>query len=155
MVILVTGGAGFVGSRIVDRLVAGGHEVRVVDLLHPDAHATVPGYLAPGAEYRFGDLRNPDVTADAVRGVDAVCHQASMVGLGVDFADVTRYVEHNDLATAVLLHALHDTGFRGRFVLASSMVVYGEGRYRCASHGIVGAPPRDPRRIAAGEFEPR
>lgn len=155
MVILVTGGAGFVGSQIVDRLVAAGHEVRVVDLLHRDAHATAPDYLAARAEYRFADLRDPEVAVHAVRGVDAVCHQASMVGLGVDFADVTEYVGHNDLATAVLLRALHDDGFTGRFVLASSMVVYGEGRYRCARHGIVVPPPRAPTRIAAGEFEPQ
>lgn len=154
MVILVTGGAGFVGSHVVDRLVAGGHEVRVVDALHPDAHPGPPGYLHSAADHRFGDLRDPEVAADAVRGVDAVCHQASMVGLGVDFADVTRYVEHNDLATATLLRALHDQRLSGRFVLASSMVVYGEGRYRCARHGIVVPPARSPHRIAAGEFEP-
>lgn len=154
MVTLVTGGAGFVGSHVVDRLAGAGHEVRVVDLLHPDAHAGPPEYLRSDVEYLWGDVGDPDVAAKAVRGVDAVSHQASMVGLGVDFGDAPEYVRHNDLATAVLLRALHDSRFAGRFVLASSMVVYGEGRYRCAVHGLVRPGPRSVERIAAGEFEP-
>jgi dTDP-L-rhamnose 4-epimerase len=153
MVILVTGGAGFVGSHVVDRLVERGHEVRVVDLLHAKAHVAVPDYLHPEVEYVFGDLRDPDVAETAVRGVGAVSHQASMVGLGIDFADVGSYVAHNDVATAALLRALHDARFRGRFVLASSMVVYGEGRYRCGAHGVVRPAPRDADDLAAGRYD--
>jgi dTDP-L-rhamnose 4-epimerase len=155
VVILVTGGAGFVGSAVVDRLVAGGHEVRVVDLLHPGAHAEVPPYLSPGAEYRWGDLADADTAQAAVAGVDAVCHQAAMVGLGVDFADVTDYAHHNVVATAQLLRALHDRAFRGRIVLASSMVVYGEGAYRCRAHGPVQPSPRRADDLARGNFDPR
>jgi dTDP-L-rhamnose 4-epimerase len=90
----------------------------------------------------------------AVTGVDAVCHQAAMVGLGVDFADAPAYVSHNDTATAVLLAALHEQQFRGRLVLASSMVVYGEGRYRCPTQGLVRPGPRDPVHLERGEWDP-
>ena len=153
MRILVTGGAGFIGSHLVDLLVAEGDEVLVADSLHPGAHAAEPDYLNPDAEYRIADLRDPDVAAAAVAGADAVCHEAAMVGLGVDFADAPAYVAHNDLATAVLLGALHDTGFSGRLVLGSSMVVYGEGRYRCHQHGVVTPGPRAGAALAAGRFE--
>jgi dTDP-L-rhamnose 4-epimerase len=83
-----------------------------------------------------------------------VCHQAAKVGLGVDFADTTAYVSHNGLGTAVLLEALHAQRFRGRIVLASSMVVYGEGRYRCPEHGVVRAAPRSVERLDQGRYEP-
>jgi dTDP-L-rhamnose 4-epimerase len=155
MVILVTGGAGFIGSTVVDQLVAAGHAVRVVDLLHPGAHADLPGYLNPDANLLLGDLADADVACAAVAGVDAVCHQASMVGLGVDFTDVTDYAHHNVTATAQLLCALHDRSFSGRLVLASSMVVYGEGGYRCDEHGSVQAPVRNAEDLAAGRFDPR
>jgi dTDP-L-rhamnose 4-epimerase len=134
---LVTGGAGFIGSHVVDALLGLGHHVRVIDTLHAAAHATKPRYLDDRAEYQWADLRDPVAAARAVAGVDAVAHQAAMVGLGLDFSDVTAYVANNVMATAMLLHALHEAGFRGRIVLASSMVVYGEGRYHCANHGVV------------------
>ena len=152
--ILVTGGAGFVGSAVVDRLVADGHDVRVVDVLHPGAHASRPDYLSAGAEYLWGDLADPDIARRAVAGVESVCHQASMVGLGADFADVTDFAHHNVVATAQLLRALHERAFRGRIVLAGSMVVYGEGAYRCAVHGPVGAPTRRLDDLERGCFDP-
>jgi dTDP-L-rhamnose 4-epimerase len=152
--ILVTGGAGFIGSHVVDDLVRAGADVRVVDSLHPDAHSGPPPYLNEEAEYRFGDLADPDLAMAATDGVDAVCHQASRVGLGVDFADVTGYVDDNDRATAALLRSLHANGFAGRLVLASSMVVYGEGAYRCPDHGPVRPSPRRPDDLAAGRYEP-
>lgn len=154
MRVLVTGGAGFVGSHVVDELVAGGVDVRVVDCLHPAAHAGEPDDLHPEVEYLWGDLADPDVARRAVDGVDAVSHQAAMVGLGVDFSDAGDYVVNNDLATARLLAALHAGRFAGRLVLAGSMVVYGEGSYRCGAHGAVRPGPRDPDRLAEGEFEP-
>ncbi len=152
--ILVTGGGGFIGSHIVDDLVAAGHEVRVLDSLLPAAHAGRPDYLNPDAEFVEADVRDAGVLRTALRGVDAVCHQASMVGLGVNMLDVEDYVGHNDLGTAVLLGQLAATRFCGRLVLASSMVVYGEGAYRCAEHGRVAASPRDPVNLAAGRFTP-
>jgi dTDP-L-rhamnose 4-epimerase len=152
--VLVTGGAGFIGSHVVDALLARGHEVRVLDALLPLAHRTRPDYLDPDAELIEGDVRDPATAARAVAGVDAVSHQAAMVGLGVDLGDAPDYVSHNDLGTAVLLAALAARGFGGRLVYASSMVVYGEGRYACAAHGPVPAPPRRRVDLEAGRFEP-
>ena len=155
MRVLVTGGAGFIGSHVVDHLVGEGHEVVVLDALARSAHARRPDYLNPDVDYRWASLCNPDAVSAAVRGVDAVCHQAARVGLGVDFADVTRYVVDNDGGTATLLRALHDRRFRGMTVLASSMAVYGEGRYRCSAHDEVRPPPRSVRDLEARRFEPR
>ena len=152
--ILVTGGAGFVGSHLVDDLVEAGHRVRVLDLLHDLAHDGKPDYLNPEAEYLWGDVRDERVVRRAVEGIGAVSHQAAMVGLGADFADVAGYVSHNSLGTAVLLRALHAAGFDGRLVLASSMVVYGEGCYRCVRHGGVSPASRSVEDLAAGSFDP-
>ncbi len=150
--ILVTGGAGFIGSHIVDALLAEGREVRVLDSLL--AHAAVPGYLAPEADFIEGDIRDPATVEAALVGVEHVCHQAGMVGLGSDFGDIADYVSNNDTGTAVLLRALAASGFAGRLVLASSMVVYGEGRYACPDHGVVRPAPRLAEDLDAGRFEP-
>jgi dTDP-L-rhamnose 4-epimerase len=152
--VLVTGGAGFIGSYVADRLLDAGRPVRIVDNLHPAAHAGRPDYLNAEAEFVEGDLRDPAVADRVTEGVEAVSHQASMVGLGTDLADLPDYVSHNGVGTAELLRALHARGFDGRLVLASSMVVYGEGRYACAEHGLVPAPPRTPQDLDAGRFEP-
>jgi dTDP-L-rhamnose 4-epimerase len=152
---LVTGGAGFIGSTLVDLLVDRGFEVISADVILPTVHDREPEYLNPGAEHRFGDLRDEEFTTSIVKGVDAVFHQASMVGLGAGFEDAPAYVAHNNGATAELLRRLYLDRFQGRFVLASSMVVYGEGRYRCPDHGLVAPPPRSTQRLEAGEFEPR
>jgi dTDP-L-rhamnose 4-epimerase len=152
--VLVTGGCGFIGSQIVDQLVARGAEVVVLDSLAPDVHPHRPDYLHPDAEYRWGDVADPDAWRDAVTGVDAVCHQAARVGLGVDFGDVGRYVADNDVGTASGLGVLHELGFAGRIVLASSMVVYGEGRYRCPEHGRVQPGQRRVTDLDAGCFDP-
>jgi dTDP-L-rhamnose 4-epimerase len=156
MRILVTGGAGFIGSHVVDALAERGHEVLVVDRLHPRAHAGRPAYLRLDVRYLEGGL-DAATLDEALEGVEAVCHQAAMVGLGGGLADVRDYVRDNDLGTAELLAAIHrrPAGARpGRLVLASSMVVYGEGAYRCARHGMVRPGPRDPERLRAGRFEP-
>ncbi len=151
--ILVTGGAGFIGSHIVDDLVKRGHRVRVLDALLSSAHAVTPDYLNPGADLIHGDVRDPDTVDRALRGVESVCHQASMVGLGTGFLDVADYVQHNDLGTAVLLSRLAVAGLKGRLVLASSMVVYGEGHYACPAHGRVSPGQRDVSDLAAGRFD--
>ncbi|WP_053849923.1 NAD(P)-dependent oxidoreductase [Streptomyces sp. NRRL B-24085] len=137
MRVLVTGGAGFIGSHIVDALVAHGHEPLLYDLRTDPA----------------SDVRDPDAVRRALTGVDAVCHQAAVVGLGVDFADAPRYASHNDVGTAVLLAAMAELGVR-RLVLAGSMVVYGEGRYTCPRHGTVRPGPRAVADLDAGRFEP-
>ncbi len=152
--ILVTGGAGFIGSHIVDALVETGASVRVVDALLLAAHSRRPDYLNPEAEWIEGDLRDPAVAERAVAGVSAVSHQAAMVGLGADISDIADYVGHNELATAQLLRALAAGRFTGPLVLASSMVIYGEGRYVCEDHGAVRPGPREPADLDSGRFEP-
>jgi dTDP-L-rhamnose 4-epimerase len=154
MLVLVTGGAGFVGSHVVDALLDAGHTVRCLDALHPGAHAGPPAYLRPEAEWLHADLRDFEQAARAGAGVDAVSHQAAMVGLGTDISDISDYVSDNVLGTANLLKALAARGFRGRLALASSMVVYGEGRYRCAEHGDVRPGPRRRADLEAGRFDP-
>jgi dTDP-L-rhamnose 4-epimerase len=151
--VLVTGAAGFIGSHVVDALIADGHDVIALDSLNPAAHDGVPDGLNGAADWRFADLNDVPATRAAVESVDAVCHQASRVGLGVDFGDVRAYVADNDLGTAALLWALHDARFAGRLVLASSMVVYGEGRYVCAEHGPVRPGPRRRADLDAGRYE--
>jgi dTDP-L-rhamnose 4-epimerase len=154
--VLVTGGAGFIGSHIVEQLLDNGHQVSVLDLLLPLAHgtgATRPAYVDPRAELVIGDVRDAAVVDDSLVGIDVVCHQAAMVGLGVDTQDLPDYTSHNILGTAVLLAAMARAGV-SRLVQASSMVVYGEGRYRCGTHGGVPAPPRSLGDLEAGRFEP-
>ena len=145
--VLVTGGAGFIGSHVVDALVERGVETIVLDT----AGGARP---RPGVKAIRGDVRDVDVVERALRGVDAVSHQAAMVGLGVDLDDLAAFVSHNDDGTAALLTSMHRTRSVRRLVLASSMVVYGEGRFRCAVHGDVRPPPRTRARLEMGLFEP-
>jgi dTDP-L-rhamnose 4-epimerase len=154
MDVLLTGGAGFIGSAIAIRLAAVGHRVRVLDALLPAVHPSgKPPLLPDGVEFRHGDVRDRAAVEQALRGADAVCHQAAMVGLGLDLDDAPDYVGCNDLGTAVLLSAMARAGVRD-LVLAGSMVVYGEGRYRCAVHGDVAPGPRRTVDLDAGLFEP-
>jgi dTDP-L-rhamnose 4-epimerase len=146
--VLLTGSAGFIGSAIGRALAARGDEVVRVDLMLPDAHGSVD---TPPDTHRL-DVRDADAWRDLIIGVDVVCHQAALVGLGVRVADLPSYASHNDLGTAALLAAMHDAGV-GRLVLASSMVVYGEGRYSCAAHGPQSPAPRAEADLAAGVFE--
>lgn len=135
MRVLVTGSAGFIGSHVVEALDAAGHEVVRLD-------------LADGA-----DVRDADRVRRALRGVDAVCHQAAKVGLDRTVGDAPDYVSHNDFGTSVLLAGMAEAGVRA-LVFASSMVVYGEGRYECAEHGWVRPGPRREADLIAGSFEP-
>lgn len=162
MRVLVTGGAGFIGSHVVQLLVNAGHEVRVLDALLSCAH---PGGVPPFSpdpcfEFVHGDVRDAQTVDGALRGVGAVCHLAAMVGLGVDFNDAPLYAGCNDLGTAVLLAAMARAGV-APLVLASSMVVYGEGAYSCTGplctgHGLAATPPpRHASDLDAGRFEPR
>ncbi|MEV7400410.1 NAD-dependent epimerase/dehydratase family protein [Streptomyces sp. NPDC091267] len=153
MRVLVTGGAGFIGSEIVRTLVSAGHEAVVLDALLPSAHGGGAGPATAGERLIVADVRDREAVDGALRGVDAVCHQAAMVGLGKDFADAPQYVGCNDLGTAVLLAAAASAGVRN-LVLAGSMVVYGEGRYDCRRHGAVRPGPRAEADLAAGRFEP-
>ena len=150
--VLVTGGAGFIGSVVVTRLVDQDHDVVVLDNLLPSAHQVEPAVDAR-AEFLRADVRDRDAVDAALRGVDAVCHQAAIVGLGVDLDDIPLYASHNDLGTAVLLAAMARARIR-KLVLASSMVVYGEGAYTCSEHGSVAPGPRREEDLRAGRFEP-
>lgn len=154
MRVLVTGGAGFIGSEIAGALVSRGHDVVVYDAMLPSAHGgAAPRAMRDGERLVVGDVRDREAVERVLGGVDAVCHQAAMVGLGKDFADAPAYVGCNDLGTAVLLAAMAGTGVRS-LVLAGSMVVYGEGRYDCPRHGVVRPGPRAAADLEAGRFEP-
>ena len=93
MLVLVTGGAGFIGSHVADQLLAGGHDVRILDNLHPAAHSGPPAFLPDAAVWTNGDVRDAAAVVAALDGVDAVCHQAAMVGLGTDIGDIAEYIE--------------------------------------------------------------
>ena len=152
MRVLVTGAAGFIGSHIAETMRAAGHDVRGLDSLSPAVHNGRPDHVS--GELVVGDVRDPAAVDEALAGVDAVCHQAAMVGLGVDLSDLPVYADVNVTGTAVLLEAMGRHGIP-RLVIASSMVVYGEGAYDCAAHGQVRPAPRHPDDLAAGRFEPR
>jgi dTDP-L-rhamnose 4-epimerase len=157
MRVLVTGAAGFIGSHIAETMRAAGHEVRGLDSLTPAVHNGRPDHVS--GELIVGDVRDPAAVNEALAGMDAVCHQAALVGLGVDLSDLPAYADVNVTGTAVLLEAMGRHGIP-RLVFASSMVVYGEGAYDCPAyegrgHGRVRPSPRHPGDLAAGRFEPR
>ncbi|MBT2483749.1 MULTISPECIES: NAD(P)-dependent oxidoreductase [unclassified Microbacterium] len=150
-VLLVTGGAGFIGSAVVGEALAAGWRVRVLDSLRPDVHPAM-GAPRPEIELVHGDVRDDDTVRRALAGVDAVCHQAAKVGLGVGIGDAPDYVSSNSLGTAVLLAGMADAGVQ-RLVLASSMVVYGEGLYLDDDRPVQ-PPPRTRADLEARRFEP-
>lgn len=150
--LLITGGAGFIGTHVVAEAVRCGHDVTVLDSLRPDVHRTE--WRPPeGVSSVRGDVRHQEDLDHAVRGADAVVHLAAKVGLGVAITDLPDYASSNDLGTAELLVAMARHGV-DRLTLASSMVVYGEGRGKCPVHGLVAGRPRAESHLAAGVFEP-
>ncbi|GAA1671981.1 NAD-dependent epimerase/dehydratase family protein [Kribbella yunnanensis] len=150
MRVLLTGGAGFIGRHVHTQLTTEGHDVLVLDSLRPDVHRTPP---APSDDLLVGDIRNAEDLQRALPGIDTVIHLAAKVGLGVDLNDIDDYVSSNSLGTAVLLRELASANIR-HLVYASSMVVYGEGRYDCDRHGQVAPGPRRPEDLDAGQFDP-
>jgi dTDP-L-rhamnose 4-epimerase len=149
--VLLTGAAGFIGARAAVALTDADHEVVAIDAMLATAHGAD---AEPPADVRCVDVRDAAALAPLLKGVDVVCHQAAVVGAGVDAADAPSYGSHNDFATSVLLAEMFAAGCR-RLVLASSMVVYGQGRYECQEHGLVDPPPRTRADLDAGVFEHR
>ena len=138
----------------MEAMAAAGHEVRGLDSLSPAVHDGRPSYIPNESDLRVGDVRDSAAVDDALDGVDAVCHLAAMVGLGVSLADLPLYADVNVTGTAVLLDAIGRRGV-SRLVLSSSMVVYGEGAYECPRDGGVRPLPRATADLEAGVFEPR
>ena len=154
--ILITGGAGFVGSHLADGLLSAGHSVRILDNLTPQVHGgRAPDYLSPDVELMVGDVRDPAMMRKALAGVDAVYHFAAAVGVGQSMYEINRYMSINTQGTAELLQAMLDTRHTPeKLIVASSMSIYGEGRYECAKCGKDAAPPlRTNAQLRSGKWE--
>ena len=155
MTVLITGGAGFIGSHVVDDLLNHGYQVRVLDELNPQVHASrLPDYLNPEAELIRGDVRDEAAVRRALAGVDAVIHFAARVGVGQSMYEIAPYVAANTTGTAILLQALLDHPVR-KLVVASSMSVYGEGLYEDEVGKPTPAVERSKEQLVRGEWEPR
>jgi dTDP-L-rhamnose 4-epimerase len=155
--VLITGGAGFIGSHVADELIARGYRVRALDDLSPQVHGPGqrrPAYLHPDVELVVGDVRDPHAVREALRGVSAVFHFAAAVGVGQSMYEIHRYTDINNIGTAVLLEAIIEAGIE-RLVVASSMSIYGEGLYRTASGAVASDTDRSPAQLRRGEWEPR
>jgi len=141
--ILITGGAGFVGSHLADGLLKAGHAVRVLDNLTPQVHGDgVPDYLSREVELVIGDIRDPDAVRKALSNVDVVFHFAAAVGVGQSMYEISRYMSINTQGTAELLQAMLDTRHTPeKLIVASSMSIYGEGNYVCVDCGASATPP--------------
>jgi dTDP-L-rhamnose 4-epimerase len=154
--ILITGGAGFIGSHLADELLRQGHRVRALDNLSPQVHGLEgnrPEYLDPAIELQVGDVRNPDDVRKALDGVDQVVHFAAAVGVGQSMYEIAGYTEINNMGTAVLLEALVERPVE-RLLVASSMSIYGEGLYRGAA-GIVEGTERPKEQLQRKDWELR
>jgi dTDP-L-rhamnose 4-epimerase len=153
--ILITGGAGFIGSHLADQLIERGHRVRVLDCLLPQVHGEGqrrPDYLHPEVELQVGDVRDPEAVRQALEGVDAVYHFAAAVGVGQSMYEIAHYTAVNNLGTAVLLEALMKRPVQ-RLVVASSMSVYGEGLFRAPDGRLVSGGDRGREQLQAGQWE--
>ncbi|MFL6278485.1 MAG: NAD-dependent epimerase/dehydratase family protein [Vicinamibacterales bacterium] len=156
MQILITGGAGFIGSHLADDLIHRGHRVRVLDNLAPQVHgdgARRPTYLNEDIELLRGDVRHADDVRRAIDGVDAVYHFASAVGVGQSMYEIDHYTSTNNLGTAVLLQELVDHRRVERLIVASSMSLYGEGLYRTVEGDLVPGSERSLEQLRGGAWE--
>lgn len=153
--ILVTGGAGFIGSHVATALLERGDEVRVLDSLHPQVHGQGgrPDYLSVEAELVVGDLRDGDCVRRALEDVDEVVHLTARVGVGQSMYEIAQYMSVNAVGTAVLLEALLDHPV-ARLVVASSMSVYGEGLYVDVEGAPCASAERTRAQLERGEWEP-
>src|SRR3954454_1777777 len=154
--VLITGGAGFIGSHLADELLRGGYRVRALDALAPQVHpeGRPPEYLDPEVELVVGDVRDPQAVRRALQGVDGVFHLAAAVGVGQSMYEIADYTSVNNLGTAVLLEALVERPVE-RLVVASSMSIYGEGLYRDEAGRIRSGVRRDRAQLQRGDWEVR
>jgi len=155
--VLITGGAGFIGSHLADELLSHGYEVRALDNLSEQVHGPGqprPDYLHDDVELVVGDVRDPQAVAQALEGVDAVFHLAALVGVGQSMYQLADYTAVNNLGTSVLLEALLKHPVQ-KLVVASSMSVYGEGYYRNAAGELVNVSERGIEQLRTGDWEPR
>jgi dTDP-L-rhamnose 4-epimerase len=153
--VLVTGGAGFIGSHLADELLSAGYSVRALDNLSPQVHGDGgrrPAYLEPDVDLMVGDVRNPEAVRRALTGIDAVFHFAAAVGVGQSMYEVAQYTEVNNLGTAVLLEALIERPVE-KLVVASSMSIYGEGLYRSANGEFQAGLERPLQQLGSGQWE--
>jgi len=153
--ILITGGAGFVGSHLADALLERGHEVRLFDSLREQVHGgKQPSYLNREAQLIVGNVEDRDAVHEAVEGMDVVFHLAAAVGVGQSMYEISKYIRANTLGTANLLQALLKNVNRiEKLVVASSMSIYGEGKYLCAGCGEVDPAPRSAQQLAEKDWE--
>ena len=154
--ILITGGAGFIGSHLADELLHSGHVVKVFDLLCSQVHGAekrTPEYLNPDVELVLGDVRDRNAVERALQGIDAVYHFAAAVGVGQSMYEVEHYTSINDIGTAVLLEALIKRPVE-RLIVASSMSVYGEGLYRSRRGALHCAVERSPTQLRSARWDP-
>jgi dTDP-L-rhamnose 4-epimerase len=155
--VLITGGAGFIGSHLADELLREGYQVRALDSLEPQVHGAAsarPGYLDPDVELVKGDVRDPHVLRRALSGVDAVYHMAAAVGVGQSMYEIAKYTSVNNLATAVLLEQLIERPVE-RLVVASSMSIYGEGMYVDGDGQVTSGSERALAQLRAADWEVR
>ena len=155
--ILITGGAGFIGSHLADELLKHGYRVRALDNLSFQVHGsdrTRPDYLNPEVELMVGDVRDPEVMRRALKGIDIVYHFAAVVGVGQSMYEITKYTSTNNLGTAVLLEALIDQPVE-RLIVASSMSIYGEGLYKAPNDSLCIGRDRTLDQLKAGDWEIR
>jgi dTDP-L-rhamnose 4-epimerase len=155
--ILITGGAGFIGSHLARELLGRGYGVRVLDNLSPQVHGPGrrrPDYLEADVDLHVGDVRDPDAVRRALRGVDAVYHLVAAVGVGQSMYQIAEYTSINNLGTAVLLEALIEKPV-SRLIVASSMSIYGEGLYRKADGSLVAGEDRPLEQLKRGDWELR
>ncbi len=154
--VLITGGAGFVGSHLADGLLRAGHAVRVLDNLTPQVHSDgIPDYLSKHVEMVIGDIRDPKMVQKALCGIDVIFHFAAVVGVGQSMYEIGRYMSVNTQGTAELLQGVLDSKMSlEKLVVASSMSIYGEGRYRCMACECDAAPPvRPTKQLKAGRWD--
>lgn len=155
MKVLITGGCGFIGSHLADKLVTEGHRVRVYDLLEPQVHlGKKPSYLNKEVEYIYADVRDSDRLKKALKDTKIVFHLASQVGVGQSMYQIEKYVSHNTFGTAVLLDLIINTKNKvKKIVVASSMSIYGEGAYNCKRCGRVYPRLREKKQLKKSDWE--